>query len=141
MRLEECLHETNHDSTSSPGAPEIGNGIDASSELTSFTSNGHHIAVSALSFDSLSVPSISRHREQQAMSHTSTPTPQPVSVSGYASPALSTSSTASTSKHHHVKAKPTNVFSNDGSFLQRFQHLKKVRYLSYSVGSSSFIVS
>jgi len=51
------------------------------------------------------------------MSSTSTSQPG----SGYASPAHP-SSTASSSK---LKTKAANVFSNDGSFLQRFQHLKK----------------
>ncbi|PSR70843.1 hypothetical protein PHLCEN_2v13284 [Hermanssonia centrifuga] len=55
------------------------------------------------------------------MSSTSTPQPP----SGYASPAPSTSSTVSTSKPNHSKSKAANVFSNDGSFLERFQHLKK----------------
>ena len=29
------------------------------------------------------------------------------------------------------KTKPVNVFSNDGSFLERFQRIKKVQCLSY----------
>ncbi|THH32416.1 hypothetical protein EUX98_g1772 [Antrodiella citrinella] len=57
-----------------------------------------------------------------------TPTPQP--SSGYASPNPSSSAgTPPSSRPNnaaaHAKTKPTNVFSNDGSFLQRFQHLKK----------------
>ncbi|KAI0040110.1 hypothetical protein FA95DRAFT_1585117 [Auriscalpium vulgare] len=61
------------------------------------------------------------------MSHSSTP--QPASGSGYASPARSSSSTpaptAHMSKTSAHKPKPTNVFSNDGSFLERFQRLQK----------------
>jgi len=53
------------------------------------------------------------------MSSTSTPAASQ-SGSGYASPAHP--STVSSSK---PKSKPGNVFSNDGSFLERFQHLKK----------------
>lgn len=68
-------------------------------------------------------------RRSQAMS-SGTPTPQP---SGYASPALS-ASTVPPSKHHHAKAKAVNVFSNDGSFLERFQHLKKVRVPAVCTG-------
>ena len=68
----------------------------------------------------------------QEMSGAATPIPH--SASDYASPAPSTSSAASAStksnhthSHSHAKAKASNVFSNDGSFLERFQHLKKVR--------------
>ncbi|EMD40183.1 hypothetical protein CERSUDRAFT_71962 [Gelatoporia subvermispora B] len=53
------------------------------------------------------------------MSVVSSPSP----VTGYASPALSSST--STPKPHHPKPKPTNIFSNDGSFLERFQRLKQ----------------
>ncbi|KAI0086920.1 hypothetical protein BDY19DRAFT_907807 [Irpex rosettiformis] len=54
-------------------------------------------------------------------------TPMPQATSGYASPAPSASSpsTTSSSKPNVPKTKPANVFSNDGSFLERFQHLKK----------------
>ncbi|KAI0772225.1 hypothetical protein BC629DRAFT_1595432 [Irpex lacteus] len=54
-------------------------------------------------------------------------TPVPQATSGYASPAPSASSpsASSGSKPNGHKAKPANVFSNDGSFLERFQHLKK----------------
>ncbi|EGN94022.1 hypothetical protein SERLA73DRAFT_145092 [Serpula lacrymans var. lacrymans S7.3] len=48
-----------------------------------------------------------------------TPTPQP--SSGYASPAPSTVP----SNPNTPKSKATNVFSNDGSFLERFQRNKK----------------
>ncbi|KAH8091018.1 hypothetical protein BXZ70DRAFT_1011278 [Cristinia sonorae] len=54
------------------------------------------------------------------------PTPQP--SSGYASPNPSSSSTGtpnSSKPNTAAKPKPANVFSNDGSFLERFQHLKK----------------
>ncbi|KAF8228792.1 hypothetical protein L208DRAFT_1403164 [Tricholoma matsutake] len=46
-------------------------------------------------------------------------TPQSAS-SGYASPIP-----VLTSKSIPRKAKPTNVFSNDGSFLERFQRIRK----------------
>ncbi|TCD68346.1 hypothetical protein EIP91_010984 [Steccherinum ochraceum] len=54
-----------------------------------------------------------------------TPTPQP--SSGYASPnpSSSTGTPHSSKPNAAAKPKPSNVFSNDGSFLQRFQHLKK----------------
>jgi hypothetical protein len=56
------------------------------------------------------------------MSSASTPQPS----SGYASPALTPSS--SSSKPNSSKLpKPTNVFTNDGSFLERFQRTKKAR--------------
>ncbi|PFH51218.1 hypothetical protein AMATHDRAFT_59484 [Amanita thiersii Skay4041] len=64
-------------------------------------------------------------------SHASTP---PLADSRYSSPALSTphSSTptpsngaASTAIRHKSKSKPVNVFTNDGSFLERFQRNKK----------------
>lgn len=64
-----------------------------------------------------------------AMSSSATPQP----LSGYASPASSVSHlsrlspTPSHSKSHHPKHKPVNVFSNDGTFLERFQQLKRVR--------------
>ncbi|KAI0337471.1 hypothetical protein BDW22DRAFT_1364130 [Trametopsis cervina] len=53
-----------------------------------------------------------------------------VPPSGYTStsqsPAASTSSASTNpTKPVAAKAKAANVFSNDGSFLQRFQHLKK----------------
>jgi hypothetical protein len=63
----------------------------------------------------------------QDMSNTSTP----LSSSGYASPIPI--STPPTSKQIPPKAKPTNVFSNDGSFLERFQRTKKVRDIFYDV--------
>ncbi|KAF8301472.1 hypothetical protein DL93DRAFT_2090698 [Clavulina sp. PMI_390] len=47
-------------------------------------------------------------------------------------PAASSESTASSSDR--PKAKPTNVFSDDGSFLERFQRLKKARALGPLVG-------
>jgi len=50
--------------------------------------------------------------------------PTPQSNSGYASPALSSSSNPPT-KPSLPKSKPTNVFSNDGSFLERFQRNKR----------------
>ncbi|KAI0059616.1 hypothetical protein BV25DRAFT_1828882 [Artomyces pyxidatus] len=65
------------------------------------------------------------------MSQTSTPT-QP--GSGYASPAHPISpsppvhavaSTSKTTPPTPPKIKPGNVFSNDGSFIERFQRLKK----------------
>lgn len=64
------------------------------------------------------------------MSNTATPQ----TSSGYASPAPSPSpapriphvSNPSKSSNH-PKPKPANVFSSDGSFLERFQHLKRVR--------------
>ena len=31
-----------------------------------------------------------------------------------------------TSKANHPKPKPVNIFSNDGTFLERFQHMKRV---------------
>ncbi|KAI5123143.1 hypothetical protein M0805_000846 [Coniferiporia weirii] len=49
---------------------------------------------------------------------TSTSTPSSASASG------SGSSSTSTSKSSH-KPKPTNVFSDDGSFLERFQRVKR----------------
>ncbi|KAI0074366.1 hypothetical protein K474DRAFT_1665463 [Panus rudis PR-1116 ss-1] len=63
---------------------------------------------------------------------TSTPSPIPSNpTSGYASPAHSVSYYPSGSAHSSKsstpkpKVKPVNVFSNDGSFLERFQQLKK----------------
>ncbi len=57
------------------------------------------------------------------MSTSSTPVPS----SGYASPApLLTATPAPPKPNPHPKPKPVNVFSNDGSFLERFQRLKKV---------------
>jgi len=50
--------------------------------------------------------------------------PTPQSNSGYASPALSSSSIPPP-KPSLPKSKPTNVFSNDGSFLERFQRSKR----------------
>ncbi|EJC99026.1 uncharacterized protein FOMMEDRAFT_23370 [Fomitiporia mediterranea MF3/22] len=49
------------------------------------------------------------------------------------SPGLSTTPTPSTSgstakSSSHPKPKPVNVFTNDGSFLERFQRVKKVRH-------------
>ncbi|KAI0819252.1 hypothetical protein BC628DRAFT_1049981 [Trametes gibbosa] len=55
------------------------------------------------------------------MSAASTPLP----ASGYASSAPSSDSTPPPKPNAHVKSKPVNVFSNDGSFLERFQRLKK----------------
>lgn len=53
-------------------------------------------------------------------------TPTPQSSSGYASPAPSSSSN-SQPKPNNSKAKAApNVFTNDGSFLERFQRNKKV---------------
>ncbi|KAI0683260.1 hypothetical protein BC835DRAFT_1296479 [Cytidiella melzeri] len=56
-------------------------------------------------------------------------TPIPQIASGYASPAPSSSSSPSTATSklpiNLPKSRPSNVFSNDGSFLERFQHLKK----------------
>ncbi|THH18367.1 hypothetical protein EW146_g2597 [Bondarzewia mesenterica] len=57
-------------------------------------------------------------------------TPIPQSNSGYASPApLLHASTfgpaGSSSKPAAPRPKPTNVFSNDGSFLERFQRIQK----------------
>ncbi|TFY74151.1 hypothetical protein EWM64_g9861 [Hericium alpestre] len=63
------------------------------------------------------------------MSATSTPTPS--SASRYASPSAHSHAstpihpTASSSKHYAPKVKPVNVFTNDGSFLERFQRLQK----------------
>ena len=60
----------------------------------------------------------------------STTTPQ--SSSGYASPANSPSPNGLPTTFHSkpsTKPKPANVFSNDGSFLERFQHLKRVSIL------------
>ncbi|KAK7692947.1 hypothetical protein QCA50_004588 [Cerrena zonata] len=45
--------------------------------------------------------------------------------SGYASPASSYYSPSSKPSTPKPKVKPVNVFSNDGSFLERFQQLKK----------------
>ena len=57
------------------------------------------------------------------MSSSSTPVPS----SGYASPApLSTAPAPPKPNNAASKPKPVNVFSNDGSFLERFQRLKKV---------------
>ncbi|KAH9924325.1 uncharacterized protein BXZ73DRAFT_91313 [Epithele typhae] len=57
------------------------------------------------------------------MSSPSTPVP----TSGYASPAPSSSTTPAPPSKPNAppKPKPVNVFSNDGSFLERFQRLKK----------------
>ncbi|RPD62597.1 hypothetical protein L226DRAFT_532412 [Lentinus tigrinus ALCF2SS1-7] len=61
------------------------------------------------------------------MSAVSTPVPS----SGYASPSpaplSATPAAPKPNSHHphHHKPKPVNVFSNDGSFLERFQRLKK----------------
>ncbi|RDX53497.1 hypothetical protein K466DRAFT_660723 [Polyporus arcularius HHB13444] len=58
------------------------------------------------------------------MSAVSTPVPS----SGYASPSpapLPAIPAAPKPNSHHPKPKPVNVFSNDGSFLERFQRLKK----------------
>ncbi|KAI1785522.1 hypothetical protein LXA43DRAFT_976145 [Ganoderma leucocontextum] len=56
------------------------------------------------------------------MSSSSTPVPS----SGYASPApLSTTPAPPKPNNAAPKPKPVNVFSNDGSFLERFQRLKK----------------
>ncbi|KIL00197.1 hypothetical protein PAXRUDRAFT_821897 [Paxillus rubicundulus Ve08.2h10] len=49
-------------------------------------------------------------------------------ASGYASPLTATSSSTSlpsTNSKAPPKPKPVNVFSNDGSFLERFQRTKK----------------
>ncbi|EIW59275.1 uncharacterized protein TRAVEDRAFT_58184 [Trametes versicolor FP-101664 SS1] len=51
--------------------------------------------------------------------------PTPSSSSGYASPAPSSNSPAPPKPNAPPKPKPLNVFSNDGSFLERFQRLKK----------------
>jgi len=58
----------------------------------------------------------------QAWNMSSSSTPQ--TGSGYASPILVTG-TPPPPKPVPPKAKPTNVFSNDGSFLERFQRTKK----------------
>ncbi|KZT09199.1 uncharacterized protein LAESUDRAFT_722924 [Laetiporus sulphureus 93-53] len=50
--------------------------------------------------------------------------PPPLS-SGYASPAPLSTTPPVPKAHTHPKPKPTNIFSNDGSFLERFQRLKK----------------
>ena len=58
----------------------------------------------------------------------STVSPPPY-INGYASPApyVAAGSPPPASKPSaHPKPKPVNVFSNDGSFLERFQHIKKV---------------
>ncbi|KAI0754798.1 hypothetical protein C8Q80DRAFT_1141170 [Daedaleopsis nitida] len=55
------------------------------------------------------------------MSSSSTPVPS----SGYASPAPLSTAPAPPKPNPHPKTKPVNVFSNDGSFLERFQRLKK----------------
>ncbi|GBE82978.1 hypothetical protein BKA93DRAFT_725900 [Sparassis latifolia] len=51
----------------------------------------------------------------------------PQSSSGYASPAPLSAPppVVPVAQKPHSKAKPANVFSNDGSFLERFQHIKK----------------
>jgi hypothetical protein len=67
----------------------------------------------------------------QAWNMSSSSTPQ--TGSGYASPILVTG-TPPPPKPVPPKAKPTNVFSNDGSFLERFQRTKKVR-VSYKYRS------
>jgi hypothetical protein len=56
----------------------------------------------------------------------------PQTGSGYASPILT--GTPPPPKPIPSKAKPTNVFSNDGSFLERFQRTKTVR-VSYKYKS------
>ena len=66
------------------------------------------------------------------MSAVSTPVPS----SGYASPSPAPLTAAPAapkpnSHHPHPKPKPLNVFSNDGSFLERFQRLKKVRCVPF----------
>ncbi|KAI0357563.1 hypothetical protein OH77DRAFT_1399305 [Trametes cingulata] len=55
------------------------------------------------------------------MSAVSTPLPS----SGYASSARLSTSPPPPRPHTHPKPKPVNIFSNDGSFLERFQRLKK----------------
>ncbi|KAI0657243.1 hypothetical protein C8Q70DRAFT_1002911 [Cubamyces menziesii] len=55
------------------------------------------------------------------MSAVSTPLPS----SGYASPAPLSTSPPPPKPNTHPKPKPVNIFSNDGSFLERFQRLKK----------------
>jgi len=45
--------------------------------------------------------------------------------SGYASPAPLSTTSPAPKPHTHSKPKPANVFSNDGSFLERFQRIKK----------------
>ncbi|EPT05366.1 hypothetical protein FOMPIDRAFT_1111856 [Fomitopsis schrenkii] len=53
----------------------------------------------------------------------------PSYINGYASPvpyAPVGSPPPATKPSTHSKPKPVNVFSNDGSFLERFQHIKKV---------------
>jgi hypothetical protein len=62
--------------------------------------------------------------------------PTPQSSSGYASPAPS-SSLNPPPKPGLPKSKPTNVFSNDGSFLERFQRSKRVRLFSVDRSSVS----
>ncbi|KAI0647866.1 hypothetical protein C8Q79DRAFT_952337 [Trametes meyenii] len=49
----------------------------------------------------------------------------PLLSSGYASPAPLSTSPPPPKPNTHPKPKPVNVFSNDGSFLERFQRLKK----------------
>ncbi|CCL98528.1 uncharacterized protein FIBRA_00527 [Fibroporia radiculosa] len=49
----------------------------------------------------------------------------PPHKSGYASPAPSSATPPITKPNAPSKPKPTNVFSNDGSFLERFQRIKK----------------
>ncbi|KAH9851734.1 hypothetical protein C2E23DRAFT_828933 [Lenzites betulinus] len=49
----------------------------------------------------------------------------PSTSSGYASPAPLFNSPPPSKPNTHAKFKPVNVFSNDGSFLERFQRLKK----------------
>lgn len=55
------------------------------------------------------------------------------STGGSQSPIHSSSGSSSpgTGGHLHKQPKPPNVFSNDGSFLARFQRLKRVRTLFY----------
>ncbi|KAL4081154.1 hypothetical protein J3A83DRAFT_4085169 [Scleroderma citrinum] len=60
----------------------------------------------------------------------------PSTSSRYASPApptpSTTTTTAAASKPAPPKQKPVNVFSNDGSFLERFQRPKKASIFSFS---------
>ena len=73
-----------------------------------------------------------------AQSRSSTPsTPVYSNHSGSSTPAP-TSSTAGSGGTKPSKPKPTNVFSNDGSFLERFQRSKKVGISPLGITSQIF---
>ncbi|TDL17739.1 hypothetical protein BD410DRAFT_539695 [Rickenella mellea] len=69
------------------------------------------------------------------MSHSSTPTP----ASRGSTPASHTSATPAPLPSTHTKAKPkaTNVFSDDGSFLERIQRSKMVEVESQKLKEES----